>query len=69
MFIVLLKLFTAKYQKECGCLVYPGASIVVSQALESSPMAAKSPQPIHGPLFQAPVALMHDESVERERVA
>ena len=37
---------------------------MVSQPLESSPMAGKSPQPSHGPPFQAPVTLKHDETVE-----
>ena len=37
---------------------------MVSQPLESSPMAGKSPQPSHGPPFQAPVTLKQDETVE-----
>ena len=45
-------------------MVYPEASSVVSQPLESSPMASKTPQPSHDPPFQAPVTLKHDESVE-----
>ena len=49
---------------ECRCVVYPEASTVVSQPLESSPMAGKSLRPIHGPPFQEMVFLMHDESVE-----
>ena len=44
--------------------IYPGASTVVSQPLDSSPMAGKSPQPSHDPLFQAPVTLKQDETVE-----
>ena len=42
----------------------PGASTVVSQPLDSSPMAGKSPQPSHGPPFQAPVTPKQDETVE-----
>ena len=37
---------------------------MVSQPLESSPMAGKSLQPIHGPPFQEMVFLTCDESVE-----
>ena len=37
---------------------------MVSQPLESSPMAGKSLRPIHGPPFQEMVFLMRDESVE-----
>ena len=37
---------------------------MVSQPLDSSPMAGKSPQPSHGPPFQAPVTLKQDETVE-----
>ena len=37
---------------------------MVSQPLESSPMAGRSPQPSHGPPFQAPVTLKQDETVE-----
>ena len=44
--------------------IYPGASTVVSQPLDSSPMAGKSPQPSYDPLFQAPVTLKQDETVE-----
>ena len=43
--------------------IYPGAFTVVSQPLESSPMASKTPQPSHDPHFQAPVTLKRDESV------
>ena len=39
---------------------------MVSQPLESSPMASKTPQPSHDPPFRAPVTLEHDESVERD---
>ena len=49
---------------ECRCVVYPEASTVVSQPLQSSPMAGKSLQPIHGPPFQEMVFLTRDESVE-----
>ena len=45
-------------------MVYPGASTVVSQPLESSPMASKTPQPSHDPPFRAPVIVKHDESGE-----
>ena len=45
-------------------MVYPEASPVVSQPLESSPMASKTQQPSHDPPFQAPVTLKHDESVK-----
>ena len=37
---------------------------MVSQPLDSSPLAGKSPQPSHGPLCQAPVTLKQDETVE-----
>ena len=37
---------------------------MVSQPLQSSPMAGKSLQPIHSPPFQEMVFLTHDESVE-----
>ena len=37
---------------------------MVSQPLESSPMAGRSPQPSHDPPFQAPVTLKQDETVE-----
>ena len=37
---------------------------MVSQPLESSPMASKTPQRSHDPRFRAPVTLKHDESVE-----
>ena len=37
---------------------------MVSQPLQSSPMAGKSLQPIHGPPFQEMVFLTRDESVE-----
>ena len=37
---------------------------MVSQPLESSPMASKTPQRSHDPRFGAPVTLKHDESVE-----
>ena len=49
---------------ECRCVVYPEASTVVSQPLESSPMAGKSLRPIHGPPFQEMVFLTCDESVK-----
>ena len=49
---------------ECRCVVYPEASTVVSQPLQSSPMAGKSLQPIHSPPFQEMVFLTRDESVE-----
>ena len=45
-------------------MVYSRASTVVSQPLESSPMASKTPQRGHDPCFRAPVTLKHDESVE-----
>ena len=37
---------------------------MVSQPLQSSPMAGKSLQPIHSPPFQEMVFLTRDESVE-----
>ena len=37
---------------------------MVSQPLESSPMASKTPQPSHDPPFRAPVIVKHDESGE-----
>ena len=37
---------------------------MVSQPLEYSPMASKTPQRCHDPRFGAPVTVKHDESGE-----